>query len=130
MMSKEILIADAEITGFTPQAAADLQDSIKSYKDDLLQEIWRIEAGQNAGSGVPEITSRMVKDAEVIFSRGSIYSRKKTSIKVLKFIAVISLFAAGAMIQKDMLKDFSYLLALGVVFSIAIGSNILVYMRD
>jgi hypothetical protein len=76
-MPEQIIVVDSELEGFTPQGRADLINSITAYKSDLLKEIGRIEAGQNAGSGVPEITSRMVKDAETIFSRGSIYQRKR-----------------------------------------------------
>lgn len=129
-MPEQIVISDKELQGFTPQGRADLIESISAYKSDLLKEVGRIEAGQNAGSGTPEITSRMVKDAELIFSRGSIYRRKRNGIKILKGAAVVSLFIAGAMVQREQLKDFTYLLVfLGVVI-FAITTNILVNLRD
>lgn len=129
-MPEQIAITDSELQGFTPQGRVDLVASIAAYKTDLLNEVGRIEAGQNAGSGVPEITSRMVKDAELIFSRGSIYQRKKAGLKILKVAAVLSLFIAGAMVQKDQLKDFNYLLVFLAVLIFAITTNILVHLRD
>ena len=129
-MSGQVTVSDAEVEGFSVQAEADFLASITSYKTDLLKEIGRIEAGQNAGSGVPEITSRMVKEAEVVFSRGSIFQRKQNGGRFLRVVAVLSLFIAGAMVQKESLKDFSYLLAFLFVVSVAIFTNILVHLRD
>jgi hypothetical protein len=129
-MPEQIIVVDSELEGFTPQGRADLINSITAYKSDLLKEIGRIEAGQNAGSGVPEITSRMVKDAETIFSRGSIYQRKRIGLKVLKATAAISLFVAGAMVQKEQLKDFTYLVIFMIVVVFAITTNIFANLRD
>jgi hypothetical protein len=129
-MPSEIVILDSEVVGFSAQAVSDLEASVTAYKTDLLKEIGRIEAGQNPGSGTPEITSRMVKEAETIFSRGSIYQRRKNSSKFLKTISVISLFISGAMVQKDLLSEFAYLILFLSVASIAIFTNILVHMRD
>lgn len=129
-MPEQIIILDSELEGFSAQARSDLVASVEAYKAELLEEIGRIEAGQNAGSGVPEITSRMIKDAEVIFSRGSIYKKKKMGLRFLKVIAVISLFAAGAMVQKELLKEFTYLLFFLAVLSVAIFTNILVHMKE
>lgn len=129
-MPTQITISDDELEGFSAQAAVDLEASVAAYKIDLLKEIGRIEAGQNTGSGVPEITSRMVKEAEVIFARGTIFQTRKRGAKLLKIVAVLSLFGAGAMVQKENLKDFSYLLVFLGILSVAIFTNILVHMRD
>lgn len=129
-MAKNISISDDELVGFTDQAAIDFEASVTAFKADLLREIGLIEAGQGAGSGGPEITSRMVKEAEVVFARGSIYRKKKSGEKALKTVSVLSLFIAGAMVQKDNLSSFPYLITFLVVVGIAIFTNILVHMRD
>ena len=129
-MAKQISVSDDELVGFTDQAAIDFEASIAAFKAELLREIGRIEAGQNAGTGGPEITSRMVKEAEAVFARGSIYQKKKNGEKILKIVSVISLFIAGAMVQKEYLQEFAYVIAFIVVVSITIFTNILVHMRD
>jgi hypothetical protein len=129
-MPEQIIISDPELNGFTAQGRVDLVASITTYKVDLLKEIGRIEAGQNAGSGVAEITSTMVKEAELVFGRGKIFQAKKQGTKILKVSAVLSLFIAGAMVQKEQLKEFSYLIAFLVVLVIAVTTNIFAHLRD
>lgn len=76
-MGKQISITDAELAGFTQQAASDLENAVAKYKRDLLSEISRIEASQNTGGTGPEVTSAMVHDAELVYSRGPRYRRRK-----------------------------------------------------
>lgn len=129
-MPEQITISDPELDGFTAQGRADLVASITTYKVDLLKEIGRIEAGQNAGSGVAEITSTMVKEAELVFGRGKIFQTKKHGAKILKVSAVLSLFVAGAMVQKEQLREFSYLIGFLIVLVIAVTTNIFAHLRD
>lgn len=129
-MPVTISIPDQELDGFSAQAIVDLELSLTTFKNDILAEIGRIEAGQNSGSGVPEITSRMVKDAEMVFSRGSVYKRRKTALIFLKIVAVISIFIAGLMADRESLKDFGFLVAFVIVVAISILSNTLLYLRE
>ncbi|MHA0330223.1 hypothetical protein [Sphingomonas melonis] len=129
-MPLAITVTDNELAGFSPQAVTDFEKSLIMYKVDLLKEIGRIEAGANSGSGFPEITSRMIVDAELLFSRGSSYKKKKGYITALKIAGAISLFIAGLMADRESLQNFSFLILFIVVVIIAVALNTVLYLRE
>ena len=126
----EIQITAEELEGFTAQAVIDLENAVRKYKSDLLNEISRIEASQHAGEGGPEVTSVMVHDAELVYSRGPRYRRKKGRLTLLKVIAVVSIFISGMMANSDFLKVYSHIIAFLIVASIAILTSTIATLQE
>lgn len=126
----EIEITPEELEGFTAQAATDLEAAVRKYKSDLLREISRIEASQNAGEGGPEVTSAMVHDAELVYSRGPRYRRKKGWLTFLKVVAVVSVFVSGAMADSNFLDTYSNIVLFLIVASVAILASTVVTLRE
>lgn len=129
-MGQEILIRDEELGGFTDQAALDLKNAIVEYKRDLLGEIGRIEAGQSGSSDQPEITSRMVQDAQLRFARGPLFKAKRRFAIFLKVVAMLSLFVAGALADKDFLQGFGDIVFFLAIAAVAILTNTLIFLRE
>lgn len=127
---RAIQITEDELDGFTAQAEIDLENAVRKYKLDLLREISRIEASQKTGDGGPEVTSAMVHDAEMVYSRGPRYHRKKGWMAFLKVIAVVSIFISGAMADSDFLKAYSHIVLFLVVATVAILSSTVVTLRE
>ena len=126
----DIEISAEELEGFTAQAATDLENAVRKYKLDLLREISRIEASQKGGDGGPEVTSSMVHDAELVYSRGPRYRRKKGWLTFLKVIAVVSIFVAGTMADSDFLNTYTHIVLFLVVAGVAILSSTVVTLRE
>jgi hypothetical protein len=126
----EVPITADELAGFTAQAAVDLESAIRKYKLDLLREISRIEASQHAGDGGPEVTSAMVHDAELVYSRGPRYRRRKGWLIALKIVAVTSIFISGMMADSDFLKSYSHIVFFLVASTVAIISSTVVTLRE
>lgn len=126
----EIEIGAEELAGFTAQAATDLENAVRKYKLDLLREISRIEASQNTGGGGPEVTSAMVHDAELVYSRGPRYRRKKGWLIFFKVVAVASIFISGMMADSDFLKTYSHIVMFLIASTVAIISSTVVTLRE
>lgn len=127
---KQIQITAQELDGFTAQAATDLESAVGKYKLDLLREISRIEASQNIGSGGPEVTSAMVHDAELVYSRGPRYRRKRGRLTFLKVVAVVSIFICGMMADSNFLKTYSHIILFLIAAGVAIFSSTFVTLRE
>lgn len=126
----DVQISQQEIEGFTAQAAADLEKAVRKYKLDLLREISRIEASQKIGDGGPEVTSAMVHDAELVYSRGPRYRRKKGWLTFLKVVAVVSIFVSGMMANSDFLRAYSHIVYFLIAATVAIFSSTVVALRE
>lgn len=122
--------SDQQLVGFTEQAVSDLESAIARYRLDLLQEISRIEASQNTGNGRPEVTSAMVHDAELVYSRGPRYRRRKSGMNVLKIVAIVAIFVAGTMADSDFLKTYTNVIIFLIVACIAIISSTIVTLKE
>jgi hypothetical protein len=126
----QIEISAGELDGFTAQAAADLENAVRKYKSDLLREISRIEASQHAGDGGPEVTSAMVHDAELVYSRGPRYRRKKGWLNFGKVVAVVCIFISGAMADSDFLNTYPHIILFLAMATVAILSSTVVTIRE
>ncbi|HEY9091140.1 hypothetical protein [Parasphingorhabdus sp.] len=129
-MPNLVEIKDHELVGFSEQAKLDFIASISDHKKELLAEIGRIETGQNSGSGNPEITSTMVKEAEKLFSRGSLFKSTKRISAVWRIVSVISVLATGLLFDVAKMTEIIHVLLFIGCLLLAVLSTTMAYVRD
>lgn len=129
-MPIDINIPDSDVQGFNQQAQSELKKSTTEYIDDLIAEANRIESSRNTTSNGPEITSSIVKDAQVII-RHKISRPKKSWGKILiKILASLFSLISGIMYQQEKLQNSTYLVIYIVIIAIAILFTTLVIIQE
>ena len=129
-MPLEITIPDDDTKYVIPSAVAELQSSIKHYSDDLLQEASRLEATAKTTSGNPEITSSMIKDADLLLRRGYRRPRKKKWLVAAQIVATVSGILTGLLAKFDRFKEPAWLIAFVAILTIAITTTVIIIVSE
>lgn len=129
-MNKTIEIPDVGERGFHVEALKDYENAVQEFATDLLNEIERIEAGQNGIGKAPQITSQMVADGQIIFRRGPIFKKKRFWKGFLQLVLAIALVVFGVLLDANILTSYFQMVAAGLVFVIIVVSGTALYFKD
>jgi hypothetical protein len=100
-MPVHIHVSDETIIGFTEPAQRRLQEAGDAYVSSVIEEAYRIEAGQNTSGGQAEITQSMVDDA-VVVRRHRVPNRQgERTSKLLKIGSSVLSLLSGWMFSLD-----------------------------
>lgn len=120
-MPINIEIEDGKLEGFNEHAQEKLKASIESYSNSLISESNRLEAGFNSASGVPEITSSIVSEANsYLTNRFSSKSRSSWGRKLTKIAATVFALITGLVYESDSMQEPTTLIAFVIVLSLTI----------
>jgi hypothetical protein len=119
--------ADKHLSG---RAAKEFGDAISKYADDLLKETNRLEATAKSTGGDPEITSNMVKDADLLLRRGWVRPKKKRSLVAAQITAAVGGFITGLLTDGERLKEPGMLVLFVVVLAITITATVISVMGE
>lgn len=127
-MPVEINISDEGTKYLNTPARDQLRVAVESYSGDLLKEASRLEATAKTTAGNPEITSSMVRDADLLLRRA--YRRpKKKSLVIVQIVAAVTGFLTGLLTDLA-LKDPGWMIAFVVVLSVALTTTIFLVLKD
>ena len=118
-MNKTIEIPDVGERGFHVEALKDYENAVQEFATDLLNEIERIEAGQNGIGKAPQITSR-----------GPIFKKKRFWKGFLQLVLAIALVVFGVLLDANILTSYFQMVAAGLVFVIIVVSGTALYFKD
>ena len=129
-MPVEISIPDKSTKYLNGPAVTELQTLLMRYSDDLLAESSRLEATTKTSTGNPEITSSMIKDADLLLRRG--YRRPKKNWYQITAQILAPLFGVitGLLGTKENLKDPAMMVLFIICLIITIFSTVITVVKD
>jgi hypothetical protein len=128
-MPLRIEIPDDDVKHLNGPARDQLISSVTAYVDEVLTEAGRLEAGINTTGRNPEIVSSMISDAVLLLERGYKTPRVSNWTKFFQIISVVSSALFGIMFDYEKITQPLFLVAVLVVFAIAVASTIVVIMK-
>lgn len=129
-MSLELTIPDAATQYLNDQAKMTAKECVKGYADDVLKEAGRLEAAARSAGGGPEITSSMIKDADLLLRRGYRQRPRKPWLITAQVIAPIGGVVTGFLGQTDFLKKPGLLGPFIAVLTITIAATVISVFKD
>jgi hypothetical protein len=112
------------------RAAAEYRGAVERYAADLLKEASRLEAANKGTSGDPEITSTMVKDADILLRRGYARPPKKPLMIGSQLVATVGGFVIGLLADMDKLREASTLVMFVVILAVTIAAAVIALLKD
>ena len=129
-MALDLKVPDDAGTHLKDRAAAEYQDAVERYAGDLLKEASRLEAANKSTGGAPEITSTMVKDADILLRRGYARPSKKPLLIGAQLVATVGGFITGLLADMDKLRDATTLVVFVVFLAITIAAAVLALVKE
>lgn len=100
---------DNDLNGFNEHSKLKFIESVKEFGTDLITEANRLESERNNASAVPEITSSMVNDANILIRRGLIKPKRRKWYWFLKVGSPLLSLATGILYDSAKLVDKTYM---------------------
>lgn len=104
-MPVELKIAEQATQHLNAPASGELKACVERYAADLLGEANRLEAATKSTDGGPEITSTMIKDADILLRRGYRRPPKGRVLIVAQLVATVGGFLTGLFADAEKLKS-------------------------
>ncbi len=128
-MALDLKVPDDAEKHLKERAAAEYQDAPR-YAGDLLKEASRLEAANKSTGGAPEITSTMVKDADILLRRGYARPSRKPLLIGAQLVATVGGFATGLLADMDKLRDPNTLVLFVVLLAVTITAVVLALVKE
>ncbi len=112
------------------RAAIEYNGSVERYAEDLLKEASRLEVANKATSGDPEITSTMVKDADILLRHGYARPAKKPLLIGAQLVATVGGFLTGLLADMEKLRDPNTLVLFVVILTFTITATVVGLVKD
>ncbi len=129
--SIEVLLPEEHERHLNEPAKVALRSAIGNFAKDLLQEAGRLEAAMRTTKGDPEVTSSMVRDADLLVRRGYRKARKSNWLVLAQIVAVVSTFTTGVLLDLQKFQTNPLHLSVFIVsLAVALVANIVVYMKE
>ena len=100
------------------------------YCIDLLAEAGRLEATAKTTSGNPEITSSMVKDADLLLRHGYRRPKRTPFLVVAQVVSTIGSFVTGLLFDTVKLKEPGQLVFFIIVLAISITATVITVVKE
>jgi hypothetical protein len=111
-------------------AQAELERCVSRFRDELVVEASRLEAAANSGTGDPEVTSSMVRDADLLLRRGYRRARITKGMVAVKIGAVVGSFLTGLLADFDKLANPRWLTAFILLLAVSIALAVIVTVKE
>lgn len=129
-MPVEITVADDATKYLNTPAVAQLKAASEQYIQDVLQEANRLEAAGKSTKGNPEVTSSMVRDADMLLRRGYSKPKKSRSLIAAQLISTIGGFVVGLLADAEKLKNPTTLVVFVIVLGFTITAAVVAVLKD
>ena len=129
-MPLDLTVSDATTRCLNDQAKLAARECVEAYAGDVLKEAGRLEAASRATDGDPEITSSMVRDADLLLRRGYRQPRRKPWLVVAQILAPVGGVVTGFLGQADFLKKPNLLALFVVTLTITVVSSVVSVFKD
>lgn len=129
-MALDLKVPDDATKHLKERAAAEYRDAVERYAGDLLKEASRLEAANKGTSGDPEITSTMVKDADILLRRGYARPSKKPFLIGAQLVATVGGFVTGLLADMEKLRDATTLVWFVVLLAVTITAAVLALVKE
>lgn len=129
-MPTQVALTENATKYFNPQAVIVTRDRVLKYAEDLCKEAGRLEDTARTSGGDPEITSSMVRDADLLLRRGYRQPRLRGWSIVMKVVAPVFGLLTGLLADFQKLKEPGWLFAFIVVLAITITTTVIVASKE
>lgn len=129
-MPVNMSIPDGTTTHLNHQALAEYQKAVARYSEDLLSEAGRLEATSHTSAGNPEITSSMVRDADLLMRRGYLRPRKSRLLILAQVVSTVFGFLTGLLADSQQLQSVGSLFRFVLVLTVTITTTVIVVLKD
>jgi hypothetical protein len=92
----DVEIADDLLPYLNEAARGEFRTRVGVFAGDLIEEAGRLEATQRDTPGDPEITSTVVRDANLLLRKGYVRRRRSSVDLVLQLVSYVAAIGAGA----------------------------------
>lgn len=103
---------------------------VERYAIELLTEARRLEASGRSTNGDPEITSTLVRDADLHLRRGYRRRSKSLLLFVCQLIGTVGAWITGLLSDVELLKDPLLLMGFVVVLVATIAAMAVTLMKE
>lgn len=125
-MPLQLTIPDEKTAYLNEPAKEELVAAIESYSDRLLREASRLEAATSTTGTDPEITSTMVRDADLLLKRAYRKPKKKPAVIVGEIVGPTTGLIAGMLANMKLLQSPVLFAIFIVLLAISVTSTVLV----
>jgi hypothetical protein len=129
-MPVQIELPDESLTHLNQQAQEECRRAVDRYAQDLLREAGRLEATGRTAAGNPEITSSMVKDADLLMRRGYARRPKGVVMTIAQVMAPVSGAITGLLADMQKLRDPGTLILFVFLLAFTITTTAVVVLKD
>ena len=129
-MALEVKIPEESAKYLNERATGEFRGAVERYSSDLLREASRLEATAKSTGGDPEITSTMVKDADILLRRGYARPAKNPLLIASQLLATVGGFITGLLADTDKLKDATTLIVFVVLLTVTITATVVALVKD
>jgi hypothetical protein len=129
-MAVEITVSDGTTQYLQGAAGTEFRKSVEKYACDLLREASRLEASGKATQGDPEITSTMVRDADLLLRKGYVRPAKKPLLIAAQMASPIAGFLTGLLGDMDLLKEPWTMVLFVVLLAVTITSTAIAVLKE
>ena len=116
----DIQIDENKLSGFNIHARSELIKAIKEHAAEIIREANRLESSRNNTGNGPEITSSIVKDAQLFLQKGMSSPHKKGLDRCLQIGSSILPLIVGILYNSEKLQNSWYMAVYIIVISITI----------
>lgn len=129
-MALDLKVPDGVATHVKDRALAEYKLSLERYGSDLFAEASRLEAATSSASGDPEITTTMIKDADILLRRAYAKRRKSRVLIGAQLVSVVGSFVTGLLLDVDKLKEPRTMVLFIGLLSATIVATVITVLKD
>lgn len=129
-MPLAISITDDSVRFLNEPAKQELVKAVSQYSEVLLSEASRLEAAGNTSTGDPEITSSMVRDADLLLRRGYRKPRKGPLLMTAQIASPILGIGTGILADAEKLEQTNNLLMFIALLVLSVITTVLLVVKE
>lgn len=120
----------AAATFLNGPAGTELERCVERYQAELLAEAGRLEAAAHTADTEPEITSSMVRDADLLLRRGYRKPKQSNGWIAAKITALVGSFLTGMLADLNKLTHPKALITFIVILSVTIVFSVITTLKE
>jgi hypothetical protein len=128
-MPADFTIDDKATQYLNAPTQVELRASVERYAEHLLREASRLEAAAKSTQGSPEITSTMIKDADILLRRGYVRQQKDPVVIGAQVVSTLGSFVTGLFANSEALRQPTTLVLFIVLLTITITASVVAIMK-
>ena len=129
-MPTNVTIPEDAVRYLNHQAKEELRTSVEQYRDDLLKEASRLEAATSSAAGIPQITSSMMKDADLLLRHGYRKPRSNPLMVISRIVAPVTGVLTGLLADTELLAEPRWLVAFVVTLALTFILTTIIVVKE